>query len=81
MPAKYSIETIGRTQLAVEVIERHYSVEQVMELLAVGKTWVYDRINDGTFSSVVEIGDGRSKQRIPASVLQAYLDSRTFTAA
>lgn len=81
MAARYTVEKIGRDQIAVEVVERHYSVEQVMELLSVSHTWVYDRINDGTFTPVVELGTGRSKQRIPASVLQAYLDARTFSAA
>ena len=81
MAAKFTLERIGAEQIAVQVVERHYSVQQVQELLSVSHQWVYDRINDGTFKTVVELGDGRGKQRIPASVLQAYLDGRTFSAA
>lgn len=58
-------------------VERHYSVAKVAELLEVSKPWVYARIKSGVFA-VVEIGDEKQKQRIPASVLQRYIDSRTY---
>lgn len=64
-------------RIAVECVEAHYSVATVARLLDVSDQWVYDRIKEGTFSSVVELGDGRAKQRIPASVVQRYLDERT----
>ena len=69
-----SVETVG-----VPVTEPHYSVEKVCELLDVGKDWVYDRINNGEFAAVVELGTSRPKQRIPASVLNRYLAERTVT--
>lgn len=63
--------------IAVESVEAHYSVATVAQLLEVSDQWVYDRINDGTFSTVVELGYGRAKQRIAASVIQRFLDERT----
>lgn len=62
-------------------VERHYSVAAVAELLGVSKPWVYERIKDGRIAAVVELGDSKSKQRISASSLQAFLDSRTFGGA
>lgn len=64
---------------ATPVTEPHYSVAKVAELLDVGLDWVYDRIKSGEFSAVVELGTSRPKQRIPASVLNAYLAERTVT--
>lgn len=61
-------------------VERHYSVAAVADLLEVSKPWVYDRIKDGRLP-VVELGDTKSKQRISASALQAFLDARTFRTA
>lgn len=65
--------------IAVQVVERHYSVKEVAELLKVGLDFVYDRLKTGELSPVVELGASRGKQRIPASALQKYLDQRTYT--
>lgn len=52
-----------------ETVEPHYSMAKVAELLEVGVDWVYERIDNGEFSTVVELGTTRGKMRIPASVL------------
>ncbi len=39
--------------------------------------YVYERIKSGELA-VVELGRGRGKQRIPADVLQAFIDGRTY---
>ena len=64
--------------IAVQVVERHYSVREVADLLKVGLDFVYDRLKSGELAPVVELGDSRAKQRIPASALQRFLDARTF---
>jgi excisionase family DNA binding protein len=56
---------------------RLYSVATVAEMLEVSPPWVYERIRSGVLA-VVEIGDTKSKQRIRADVLQAFIDSRSF---
>lgn len=56
---------------------RLYSVAAVADLLGVSRQWVYDRINGGQIR-VVELGDERSKQRVRADDLQAFIDGRTF---
>jgi excisionase family DNA binding protein len=61
-------------------VERHYSVAAVAELLEVSTDYVYARIKDGSLL-VVELGTSRSKQRISASVLQTFLDRRTYGTA
>lgn len=70
-------ETVAGTPVEVQVIDRHYSVREVAELLSVSVFYVYDRIKNGTFT-VVELGDGRMFQRIPASSVQAFIDARTY---
>jgi hypothetical protein len=60
---------------------RCYSVATVAEMLEVSKVWVYDRINSGDLLPVVELGSSRSKQRIRADVLQAFIDKRTYGTA
>jgi excisionase family DNA binding protein len=70
-------ETIDGQTVAVQVIERHYKVSEAAALLGVSCPYVYERINNGTFT-VVEMGDGRHFQRIPASSLQAFIDARTY---
>ena len=64
--------------IAVQVIERHYSVKEVAELLTVSVYWVYDRLKTGELTPVVELGTSKAKQRIPASAVQKYLDQRTY---
>jgi len=66
-------ETTGTT-----VVEPHYKVAKVAELLDVSVQWVYDRIKDGTFQRVVELGTGKGNQRVPASELNRFLEERTF---
>ncbi len=56
---------------------RLYSVAAAAELLSMSTDWVYARIKDGTFA-VTELGSERSKQRIRADVLQAFIEARTF---
>jgi hypothetical protein len=46
--------------------------------LDVSTDFVYARIKGGTLEKVVELGKGQATQRIAASVLQAFLDARTF---
>lgn len=64
----------------VTVTEPLYSVAKVAELLDVGVDFVYDRIKTGEFHSVVELGTSRGKQRIPASVLNEWIEQRTVVA-
>lgn len=56
---------------------RLYSVKSAAEVLDTSIDYVYDRIKDGTLA-VVELGSSRSKQRVRADVLQAFIDARTF---
>lgn len=57
-----------------------YSIVDAAKQLGVGKTWLYDRVNAGEIRTV-ELGDKRSKQRIRADDLQAFIDARTFGAS
>lgn len=60
---------------------RLYSVVEAAAVLGISRHYVYDRIKDGTLA-VVELGTGeRSKQRIRADTLQAFIDARTFGTA
>lgn len=70
-------EHVAGQRVDVLCIERHYTVAEVADLLRKSKPWVYERINNGTFT-VVELGDTRSCQVIPASVLQAFIEARTY---
>ena len=63
---------------AALAVEPHYSVSTVAAKLECSTDYVYDRIKDGSLTKVVELGSGQAKQRIPASVLQAFIDARTF---
>lgn len=65
------------TTLSV-VVEPHYKIAKVAELLDVSQQWVYDHIKSGDIKKVVELGSGKPNQRIPASELQRFLDERTF---
>lgn len=58
-------------------VERHYPVAEVARLLGMSRCWVYDRINDGTFV-VANFGDGKSKRRIPASSINAFVLANTY---
>lgn len=58
---------------------RLYSVASAAELLEVSTDYVYDRINDGLLR-VAELGSTKSKTRIRADDLQAFIDARTFGA-
>ena len=48
--------------IAVQVVERHYSVREVADLLKVGLDFVYDRLKTGELAPVVELGDSRANQ-------------------
>lgn len=58
-------------------VERHYPVAEVARLLGMSRVWVYDRLNDGTFVTA-NFGAGKSKKRIPASSVNAFIESRTY---
>lgn len=58
-------------------VERHYPIIEVARLLGMSRDWVYDRIDDGTFV-VANFGDGKSKRRIPASSIRAFIDAHTY---
>jgi hypothetical protein len=71
-------EQISSTQtVKVTVIDRHYTVAESALLLSVGVDWIYERIRDGRLA-VIELGDERKNQRIAATVLQKFIDLRTF---
>jgi excisionase family DNA binding protein len=71
-------EQISSTQtVKVTVIDRHYTVAESASLLSVGVDWIYERIRDGRLT-VIELGDERKNQRIAATVLQKFIDLRTF---
>ena len=70
-------EQVAGQRVDVVVIERHYSVREAAKMLCVSVPFIYERIHNGTFA-VVEMGDTRSFQRIPASSLQAFIDARRF---
>lgn len=57
-------------------VERHYPIIEVARLLGMSRDWVYDRIKDGTFV-VANFGTGKSKLRIPASSINAYIQAHT----
>lgn len=58
-------------------VERQYPVTEVARLLGMSRDWVYERINDGTFT-IANFGDGKSKRRIPASSINAYIKAHTY---
>ena len=64
-------------QIVAESPNRLYSVAAVAKLFEVSTDWVYDRINSGALA-VVELGDGKAKQRISVTELQRFIDSRTY---
>lgn len=61
---------------AVQEAVRLYSVAKVAEILETGDDFVYSRIKDGSLPAV-QLGTGRSKQRIRADDLQVFIDQRT----
>jgi len=58
-------------------VERHYPVVEVARLLGMSREWVYKRIEDGTFT-VANFGTGKSKRRIPASSINAFIEAHTY---
>lgn len=58
-------------------VERHYPVAEVARLLGMSRDWVYERINDGTFT-IANFGEGKSKRRIPASSINAFINAHTY---
>lgn len=59
-------------------VERHYPVAEVARLLGMSEDWVYNRLKDGTFVTA-NFGAGKSKRRIPASSINAFIEAHTFT--
>lgn len=58
-------------------VERHYPVVEVARLLGMSRQWVYERLDDGTFVTA-NFGAGKSKKRIPASSINAYIEAHTY---
>lgn len=58
-------------------VERQYSVKAAADLLGVSVQYIYDRMDDGGLPRRLDLGGTRAKYRIPASDLQAFIDSRT----
>ena len=58
-------------------VERHYPIIEVARLLGMSRDWVYERIEDGTFT-VANFGAGKSKRRIPASSINTYIEAHTY---
>lgn len=58
-------------------VERHYPVSEVARLLGMSRDWVYERINDGTFT-IANFGAGTSKRRIPASSINRFIDAHSY---
>lgn len=58
-------------------VERHYPVLEVARLLGMSRSWVYERIEDGTFT-IANFGADKSKRRIPASSINAFIDAHTY---
>ncbi|WP_336652703.1 MULTISPECIES: helix-turn-helix domain-containing protein [unclassified Leucobacter] len=58
-------------------VERHYPVSEVARLLGMSQDWVYDRLKDGTFVTA-NFGEGKSKRRIPASSINAFIEAHTY---
>jgi excisionase family DNA binding protein len=56
---------------------RLYTVLEAAAVLNTGKDFVYGLIASGNLA-VVELGTGRSKQRVRADTLQAYIEAHTF---
>lgn len=68
-PAPAKPDSVDRRQ--------HYSVAAAAKILQVSGDYVYDRINDGAFA-VLELGSGRSKQRISGQELDRFIAQRSF---
>lgn len=66
--------TVTPDQIAVQVVETHYTVAEAASLLRVSDDYIRERVNAGVIKAV-EFGSGRSKFRIPASALQDWVDS------
>ena len=66
----------NRSTTVFEVI-RQYSVKSAAAILDTSEDYVLARIKDGSLPKIVDLGSSRSKYRIPADVLQAFIDSRT----
>lgn len=79
LPAVPASQTAIELPLRPGEVERQYPVSETARLLGMSRDWVYDRIDDGTFV-VANFGTGKSKRRIPASSINAYIKAHTFAA-
>lgn len=62
--------------------QRLYTVAEAAKQLGTGTTYIYSRLDDGTLPYVdLNAGGKRSKRRIRASDLDAFIEERTFTDA
>ncbi|GAA1608448.1 helix-turn-helix domain-containing protein [Leucobacter chromiireducens] len=72
--------TTPRVDLPIRAgeVERHYPVAEVARLLGMSRVWVYERMKDGTFVTA-NFGDGKSKKRIPASSINEFIATHTYS--
>jgi excisionase family DNA binding protein len=61
---------------AVEAVHL-YTVAQAAEVIGMSSEWLRRQIKAGQLAAV-EFGTSRSKQRVRADDLQAFIDARTF---
>jgi len=64
---------VALRRAAARRVEQHYSVQQAAELLAVSERTIWRRVQDRSITPVIHLSP--RDIRIPASALQAYLDS------
>ena len=59
---------------------RLYTVSDAADVIGMSAEWVRRQIVNGTLRAV-ELGSGRSKRRVRADDLQAFIDARSFGGA
>jgi len=57
-------------------VEEYLPVSVVAKLLKVSTDYVYDHMHAGEFGPILELGEGRSKKRIPESGYKAFVKAR-----
>ena len=61
------------------VLERHYTVAEVATALGKDPSTIRRMVDRGEFPGAVDVGEGRTSYRIPASTITAYLDAHRVT--
>lgn len=65
------------TAVPPDGVVRLLTIPEVVEILAVGRTYVYERIHDRSLPTV-QLGTGKgSKRRVNPADLQAFIAART----